>query len=562
MRVCLLPYDISHFTGPSKGLLPYKRPLPGVASLPTAAMLSEKQVAIIGAGVSGLLACKHLLEAGFDPVVFESHGRTGGVWVKGAIESTRLQTPKSFYQFSDFPWPQSMVEEFPDHRRVVEYLDAYVEEFGLLPRIRFNRRVTEIGFAGNEGKAADWKEWGGTGEAFSLHGKWKLTVEDSLDSGPAPEVYRADFVILCIGMFSDLPRTPAFPVNEGPEVFDGKVLHSMDYAMMEWDHAVELVRGKRVVVVGFQKSSLDIAAEVSKRNDKRYPCTLLFREAHWALPDYLIKYISRNLNRFMECMIHKPGEGLFLCLLASLLSPLMWIFSKLMESYLRWKYPLKRYGTVPEHSLNMQFQACMTPTLPPQFYDVVEEGSLILKKLRSFSFCKNGVIIDGDASKVVMADVVILATGFKSDEKLKSIFASLYFRKCMAGSSAPLYRECIHPRIPQVAILGYMNSFSVLHATEMRSKWLAHFLMGAFKLPGIREMEADVTEWERCARSYSKERYKRYQVSALLQIYCNDILCRDMGCNPRRKRSLLAELFAPYGPADYRGLAPPYLQKP
>ncbi|PKI55124.1 hypothetical protein CRG98_024415 [Punica granatum] len=478
-------------------------------------MLSEKQVAIIGAGVSGLLACKHLLEAGFDPVVFESHGRTGGVWVKGAIESTRLQTPKSFYQFSDFPWPQSMVEEFPDHRRVVEYLDAYVEEFGLLPRIRFNRRV-----------------------------------------------YRADFVILCIGMFSDLPRTPAFPVNEGPEVFDGKVLHSMDYAMMEWDHAVELVRGKRVVVVGFQKSSLDIAAEVSKRNDKRYPCTLLFREAHWALPDYLIKYISRNLNRFMECMIHKPGEGLFLCLLASLLSPLMWIFSKLMESYLRWKYPLKRYGTVPEHSLNMQFQACMTPTLPPQFYDVVEEGSLILKKLRSFSFCKNGVIIDGDASKVVMADVVILATGFKSDEKLKSIFASLYFRKCMAGSSAPLYRECIHPRIPQVAILGYMNSFSVLHATEMRSKWLAHFLMGAFKLPGIREMEADVTEWERCARSYSKERYKRYQVSALLQIYCNDILCRDMGCNPRRKRSLLAELFAPYGPADYRGLAPPYLQKP
>lgn len=67
-------------------------------------------------------------------------------------------------------------------------------------------------------------------------------------------------------------------------------------------------------------------------------------------------------------------------------------------------------------------------------------------------------------------------------------------------------------------------------------------------------MEEEVMEWEKCKRSDAKEIYRRSCVSTSLQIYCNDQLCKDMGCNSRRKNWFLAELFVAYGPRDYEAV--------
>ncbi|XP_059635721.1 probable flavin-containing monooxygenase 1 [Cornus florida] len=515
----------------------------------------EKQIAIIGAGISGLLACKHAVDMGFSPTVFEARDAIGGVWAAQSMESTKLQTPKTYYQFSDFAWPPSVNQTFPHHTQVFHYIQSYARHFDILRLIKFNSRVIGIDYStpSDEEGIVSGDLWGGYGGPFSATGKWKVAVQDTQQPLVAPQVYQVDFVILCIGKFSDLPNVPDFPISSGPRVFDGEVIHSMDYAAMGYNRAAELITGKRITVVGFQKSAVDVATEVANKNGARHPCTLLFKTVHWTVPENLLTINFRNLNRFSEFMIHKPDEGFFLWFLALLLSPLLWIFSKLVESYLKWIYPLKKYNMVPDHAFFKQISSCMFTVLPAKFYNRVEEGSIILKKTQRFGFCKNGLIIDGEP-KPLATDIVIFATGYRGEEKLKNIFTSTYFQKCVTGSSAPLYRECIHPRIPQLAILGYSESPTILYTTEMRSKWLAHFLAGKFELPTVREMEDDVQKWEKCMRRYACDSYKWSCVSVLLQIYCNDQLCRDIGRNPRRKKSFLSELFAPYGPTDYADL--------
>ncbi|KDO85082.1 hypothetical protein CISIN_1g009897mg [Citrus sinensis] len=490
----------------------------------------ERKIAIIGAGVSGLLACKYTLENGFKPIVFEARSGIGGVWSQ-TIESTKLQTPKSFYQFSDFAWPNSVTETFPDHNKVMEYLQAYAAHFNLFPSIKFDTKVTSIDrLVPSDEDEHSWDLWGGTGKPFSSSGKWNVTVQEARNVSSATEAYQVDFVILCIGRYSDLPNTPDFPMNKGPEVFDGKVLHSMND-----DLAAELINGKRVTVIGFQKSAVDVAAEVANRNGVRYPCTLLFKTVHWMVPDYFLWSTFRSLNRWTELIIHNPGEGFFSWLLALSLSPLLWLSSKVVESCLKWTFPLKKYNMIPGHSFLNQISSCMFTVLPRNFYDRVQGGGLSLMKSRSFTFCKNGLVIDGETTPLV-TDIVIFATGYKSDEKLKNIFKSTYFQKQITGSSAPLYREGIHPQIPQLAILGYADSPSILRTTEMRSKCLAHFLAGNSNLPTIKEMEHNVMNWEKSMRLYAGESYRRSCVSVLLQKYSNDQLCKDMGCNSKKEK--------------------------
>ncbi|TXG65009.1 hypothetical protein EZV62_012003 [Acer yangbiense] len=409
----------------------------------------------------------------------------------------------------------SVTEDFPTQHQVFDYIQSYAQHFDVLKHIRFNTKVVGIEYDQglSDEEVRSWSSWNGNaGQPFHDDRKWQVSVDNTLNNST-----EVDFVILCVGQFSDVPNIPEFPPKKGPEAFHGKVIHSMDYAAMDYESAANFVKGKLVTVVGLQKSALDIAMECTAANN------VMFR-------------------RFSELLVHKPGEGFLLNLLATMLSPLRWGFSKFVESDIKKKHRLAKYGMVPRHSFLEDINSCLISTVFEKFYDSVEEGNIILKKSQSFSFCEEVILVDGETTPL-KTDLVILATGFRGDKKLKDIFVSQTFQDYIVGSPSetlPLYRlaftyiEIIKCRIPHEKTC----EIPYLKLAEMRVRWLGELLDGAFKVPSIKEMEKDTVEWDLYMKRYSNRYYRRSCIGAL-HIWYNDQLCKDMGIwdmEPKEKK--------------------------
>lgn len=78
--------------------------------------------------------------------------------------------------------------------------------------------------------------------------------------------YTFEFVVVCIGKYGDTPKIPSFPSNKGPQVFKGKVLHTLDYCKLNKEEASSLLKGKSVAIVGYKKSAIDLAVECAQAN--------------------------------------------------------------------------------------------------------------------------------------------------------------------------------------------------------------------------------------------------------------------------------------------------------
>ncbi|KAH8484859.1 hypothetical protein H0E87_026578 [Populus deltoides] len=292
------------------------------------------------------------------------------------------------------------------------------------------------------------------------------------------QVYEVDFVILCIGRFSDVPKIPEFPPDKGPEVFDGKVIHSVDYANMDNESAHNFVKGKRVTVTGFQKFAMGIAMECA---------------ANGRVNIHAEFYTGLNIGIYQNfILVHSQ------------------LFHK--DSMIK-----------------------------------VEEGSIILKKAPKFSFCREGIKV-GDEGTSLETDLVMLATGFNGEKKLRDIFLSKVFQDSFLGRL--MQQGCVHPQIPQLVVIGFSETASNQYASEIRCRWLSELLVGTLKILSIKVMEKDAGKWEKYMKRYAGQYYRKSCIAGI-HAWHNDQPCKDMGWNPKRMKGFVAELFKSYGPTDY-----------
>jgi dimethylaniline monooxygenase (N-oxide forming) len=194
------------------------------------ALVTAAEVAVIGAGSSGLAALKALRTQGIAAECFERGSDVGGLWryendngLSGAYASLRTNVSRPRMQYPSFPMPSSYAD-FPGHRDMAAYLDAYAEGFGLRELIRFRASVERL--------------------EPDPSGGWCLTLDDG-----SVRKYRA--VVVAIGLFW-CPKVPDYP-----GVFSRAMIHSHEY------RRPEPFRARRVLVVGAGQSAAEIAVEVS-----------------------------------------------------------------------------------------------------------------------------------------------------------------------------------------------------------------------------------------------------------------------------------------------------------
>jgi len=186
------------------------------------------RIAVVGAGISGIAAANILKKNGFVPVVFEKHEKIGGVWAS-AYPEVHLQNIYPQYHLSDFDW-SFKPDLHPTGEQIMRYLTEAVEHHKL--DIRLNHEILAI----QENPDG-----------------WQIRYKNA--AGIRDESF--EYVILAAGQYTDGKNIPHF-LDE--EQFKGKIITERDIT------SLDVFDGKRVVIVGYGKSALDMTTLAAERS--------------------------------------------------------------------------------------------------------------------------------------------------------------------------------------------------------------------------------------------------------------------------------------------------------
>ena len=188
-------------------------------------------VVIIGAGWSGLLACKYALDERLSVRVLEKREDIGGVWkyspdpdITTVMKNSTTSSSNTVTEISDFPMPAE-IRDFPKHWNIHNYLNDFANKHNLKRHIHFNTSVKQT---------------------YKIHGVWNIETNNNKE-------YRARNMIVCSGVHQKANCEMETGILKD---FTGDVRHSGN--LKEF---IEAHRGKRVMIIGGGETASDIMDE-------------------------------------------------------------------------------------------------------------------------------------------------------------------------------------------------------------------------------------------------------------------------------------------------------------
>ena len=331
-------------------------------------------VAIIGAGMTGILVAIKLREAGItDITILEKADRLGGTWRENTYPGVACDVPAHMYTYS-FRGNPEWNHRFARGDEIQAYFEEVAAENGITEQIRFGESL----------------------DTCHYHdGMWHLTT------GKGKQL-AVDFVFSATGIL----HHPAYPDIEGLDSFEGEMWHTA-----RWNHDVDLA-GKRVGIIGTGSTAAQVIGEISKTSGH---LTIFQRTPQWivSVPDKnyteqdkaglrgnqgKLTSLSRRYAFAMRNSFSKAVTG-----------------SKLQHAFLSWaaKRNLRKSVRDPElrAKLTPDYKVgCKRLIINSTFYDAVQQNNVALETSGIERITGQGVVTaDGTCHEL---DVLILATGF------------------------------------------------------------------------------------------------------------------------------------------------------
>jgi cation diffusion facilitator CzcD-associated flavoprotein CzcO len=404
-------------------------------------MASPQKVCVIGAGSSGIVAAQVLNARGIPFDCFEKGSEVGGNWryendngMSSAYRTLHINTSRRVMAFKSLPMPDHY-PDYPNHFQMAAYFDEFVDHFGLRDRIGFRTEVTAV-------EPAD--------------GEWAVTTRGE-GGGESTGRYRA--VLVANGHHWD-PRwpEPAFP---GSDEFEGEQLHAHHY------REPDVLRGKRVLVLGLGNSATDIAVESSRIAERTF---LAVRRGAYVLPKYvngrpidetatpLVSRLPLSVQRFFALRALEIAAG-----------------------------DVTAYGLPkPDHKL---FEA--HPTVSSELLPRIGHGDVTVKpNIDRFPGGRGVRFVDGSEEEI---DLVVYCTGYK-------ITFPFFDPKVFSApeNRMPLFRRVVSVERPGLYFIGFIQPFGpIMPLAEAQAEWVADLLTGRAALPPAGEMKREIAKEER-----------------------------------------------------------------
>lgn len=430
--------------------------------------------AIIGAGMSGILAAIQLREAGYDDfAIYEKADRLGGTWRENTYPGVACDVPSHLYCYS-FATNPEWSHRFSPGAEIQAYFEDVARRYGVDREIRFGIEIVRCAFE---------------------DGRWRIETADGRRD-------HADYVIAATGVL----HHPSLPDIEGLDRFAGACFHSA-----RWDHAVPL-DGARVGVIGTGSTAVQITSALIDRVAR---LSLFQRTAQWIMPMENPAYTAQEQAAFREQpeQITALRDGLsqmfadnFSNAVVDAGSPQM----QLIEQACRANLESSVADPVLREKLRPSYRAaCKRLIVSEDFYQAIQKPNAELVTDGIERVEAAGVRTrDGRLHEL---DVLVLATGFRADRFLRPMqvvgrggvsLDDVWAKRPSAYLSVSI------PEFPNLFMLngpnGPVGNFSLIEVAELQLAYVLQLVAEADRA-GFREI---------CASHAASERFDDERVAA------------------------------------------------